>query len=89
LRVTAEVDIKTYCSDPEIKQQCSVGKTNLSMLKEIEASQDEHQEHAGDFFLNNEVTIEQVFVFFRPIKYFISQAIRRTMIFSLEIVKKK
>jgi len=51
LRVTAEVETKTYCSDPEIKQQCSVGKTNLSMRKEIEASQVEHQEHVGDFFI--------------------------------------
>jgi hypothetical protein len=37
LKVTAEVETKT-CYDPEIKQQCSVGKTNLSMLKEIKAS---------------------------------------------------
>jgi len=50
LRVTAEVETKTYCSDPEIKQQCSEGKTNLSMLKEIEARKDEHQEHVDLFF---------------------------------------
>jgi hypothetical protein len=64
LRVTADVETKTYCSDPEIKQQCSVGKTNLSMLKEIEASQDEHQEHVGDLFFLNEVTVQQGFVLF-------------------------
>jgi hypothetical protein len=50
LRVTTEVETKTYCSDPEIKQQCSEGKTNLSMLKEIEARKDEHQEHVDLFF---------------------------------------
>jgi len=59
LRVTAEAETKTYCSDPEIKQQCSVGKTNLSILKEIKASQDEHQQYVGDlFFFLNEVTVQ-------------------------------
>jgi hypothetical protein len=68
LRVTAEVETKTYCFDTEIKRQCSVEKTILSMLKEIEASQVEHQEHFGDLFFFNEVTVQQEF-FFRPIKF--------------------
>jgi len=65
LRATAEVETKIYCSDPEIMQQCSVGKANPSMLKEIEASQDEHQQHVDLFFFLNEVTVQQEFVFFQ------------------------
>ena len=67
LRAKAEAETKIYCSDPEIKQQCSVGKTNLSMLKEIEASQDEHQEHIDLFFLIRSFFNKNLF-FSRPIR---------------------
>jgi hypothetical protein len=67
LRVTAEVETKTYCSDPEIKQQCSMGKTNLSMLKESESNQDEHKEHVCDLFLNVRSLFNNNY-FFRPIR---------------------